>query len=268
MSGRGGRDRGDRERDRDRDRGRDRDRDRDRDRGRDRDHRRRGDRDEPRRDDNRREQRGDKRSTYERENNVDREKPKRVRHDDSQEEQEPRKATREEWGLGEKGEEKKEEKDMDKPDYNKSGKLEKAAQQKKNGIPLKHAEPPNAAMPDRRWRVYVFKGDDVLNTLHIHRQSCFIIGRESRVADIRTDHISCSKQHAVIQFKLKTKMDGAGNNVQKICPYIMDLESSNGTFLNKKKIESKRYYELLEKDMLNFGSSSRDYVLLAPEDDA
>lgn len=53
----------------------------------------------------------------------------------------------------------------------------------------------------------------------------------------------------------------------------MDLGSANGTYLNGKKIEPKRYYELFEKDVLKFGYSSREYVLLhehsadAEEDD-
>ena len=45
-------------------------------------------------------------------------------------------------------------------------------------------------------------------------------------------------------------------------PYIIDLESSNGTYVNNKKIEAKRYVELKEQDVLKFGYSSREYVLL------
>ena len=45
-------------------------------------------------------------------------------------------------------------------------------------------------------------------------------------------------------------------------PYIIDLGSSNGTYLNNKRIDPQRYYELREKDMLKFGYSSREYVLL------
>ena len=30
-------------------------------------------------------------------------------------------------------------------------------------------------------------------------------------------------------------------------PYIIDLDSSNGTFLNNNKIEARRYFELKEK---------------------
>lgn len=33
------------------------------------------------------------------------------------------------------------------------------------------------------------------------RSSCYLFGRERRVADVPTDHPSCSKQHAVLQFR-------------------------------------------------------------------
>ena len=37
--------------------------------------------------------------------------------------------------------------------------------------------------------------------LPIHRQSCYLFGRERRIADVPTDHPSCSKQQAVLQFR-------------------------------------------------------------------
>lgn len=45
-------------------------------------------------------------------------------------------------------------------------------------------------------------------------------------------------------------------------PYIMDLGSTNGTFLNGTKVDPNRYVELMEKDVLKFGSSTRDYVVM------
>jgi smad nuclear-interacting protein 1 len=42
----------------------------------------------------------------------------------------------------------------------------------------------------------------------------------------------------------------------------MDLGSTNGTTLNGTKIDSMRYVELLEKDVLRFGNSSREFVFL------
>jgi smad nuclear-interacting protein 1 len=42
----------------------------------------------------------------------------------------------------------------------------------------------------------------------------------------------------------------------------MDLESTNGTFLNEERLDPARYYELRASDVIRFGSSTRDYVLL------
>ena len=52
------------------------------------------------------------------------------------------------------------------------------------------------------------------------------------------------------------------NFISRVLPYIIDLGSANGTYLNNNKIEPQRYYELKEKDMVKFGFSTREYVLL------
>lgn len=57
-----------------------------------------------------------------------------------------------------------------------------------------------------------------------------------------------------------TRKDGTAG--RRVRPYIIDLASGNGTYLNNQRIESQRYYELKEKDVLKFGFSSREYVLL------
>ncbi|CAM9189351.1 unnamed protein product [Heterosigma akashiwo] len=54
----------------------------------------------------------------------------------------------------------------------------------------------------------------------------------------------------------------------------MDLKSTNGTFINGERIEDSRYYQLLEKDCVKFGESTREYIVLndtsddAEEDEA
>ena len=82
------------------------------------------------------------------------------------------------------------------------------------------------------------------------------------MAAIPTDHPSCSKQHAVIQFRQVEVDVGELDPIFKVKPYIMDLESTNGTFLNGEQVEAARYYELRERDVIRFGSSTREYVLL------
>ena len=155
-----------------------------------------------------------------------------------------------------------------KPDFGLSGALAKDERTGNmvNGVVLKFTEPFDAALPDFRWRLYVYKGNDIVETLHIHRRSCFLLGRDTKVADIPLLNESCSGQHAVIQFREKEKLEenevGDEEVVKFIKPYLMDLKSTHGTKLNNKRIEDSRYYELREGDLIQFGASQRDYVIM------
>ena len=89
------------------------------------------------------------------------------------------------------------------------------------GTVVKYSEPPEARKPRRKWRLYVFKGNEELPILYIHRQSAYLLGRDRKVADVPLDHPSCrsepnselligeetngifySKQHSALQFRL------------------------------------------------------------------
>lgn len=168
-----------------------------------------------------------------------------------------------EWGK--KPDPSKEEKILpgqkDKPNFGLSGKLAEDTNTF-NGVVIKYSQPPEARKPKRRWRFYPFKGDKGLPTLYIHRQSSYLIGRDRKVADIPIDHPSCSKQHAALQYRLVPFKREDGTMGKRVRPYVIDLESSNGTYVNNVKIEPRTYVELLEKDVLKFGYSSREYVLL------
>mmetsp|Transcript_21165 Transcript_21165/g.61558 ORF Transcript_21165/g.61558 Transcript_21165/m.61558 type:complete len:337 (-) Transcript_21165:317-1327(-) len=145
-----------------------------------------------------------------------------------------------------------------------------------NGVVLKFTEPPEARAPNTRWRLYVFKkkssvgskakggkdDDELLEVLHISRQSAYLLGRDRRVVDVPLDHPSLSSQHAVIQYRALPDPTSGDPNKLRCRPYIMDLESTNGTFLNEVKIEDARYYELRKGDVIKFGGSTREYVLL------
>jgi smad nuclear-interacting protein 1 len=159
--------------------------------------------------------------------------------------------------------------EKEKPNFGLSGKLTEESN-KVHGIVIKYSEPPEAKKPKRRWRLYPFKGETALPVLYIHRQSGYLIGRDRKICDVAVDHPSCSKQHAALQFRLVPYEREDGSTGKRVRPYIIDLESANGTFVNNKKIDSRKYVELLEKDVIKFGFSSREYVLLheASKDDA
>ncbi|KAL6267651.1 hypothetical protein P5V15_000725 [Pogonomyrmex californicus] len=241
-------------------------------RSRDRDHRRR---DHSRRDDEKQsEKRKHERSPSRRENSHPRHRERsersrsRDRKDDSgrrrndqqkqrrsPEETKIKKESSADWGKPTVKE------DKDKPNFELSGKLTEDMNTV-NGVIIKYSEPQDAKKPKRRWRLYPFKGEKALPTLYIHRQSAYLMGRDRKVADIPLDHPSCSKQHAALQYRLVSYQKEGGVEGRRIRPYIIDLESANGTFVNNIKLEPRRYHELLEKDVIRFGFSTREYVLL------
>ncbi|XRB17612.1 smad nuclear-interacting protein 1 [Pseudoscourfieldia marina] len=149
------------------------------------------------------------------------------------------------------------------PTFGLSGLLAQEANTTAKGVSLKYAEPADKAMPRRSFRLYVFKNGEMLKgnngVLHLHRQSMYLFGRDTDAADIPTEHASCSKQHAVLQFRVR---EGS----TEVRPYVIDLESTNGTRLNGDRIDSAMYIELKHKDMVSFGKSQREYVLIEEED--
>lgn len=155
----------------------------------------------------------------------------------------------------------------EKPNFAPSGKLAAETNTVANtSIVLKYNEPPAARLPpaSAAWRLYIFKGDSILETLPLHTRSCWLFGRERLVVDFPIDHPSCSKQHAVIQFRFVEVKNEHGDKAGKVKPYIIDLESANGTKVNGDMIPERRYVELKSKDVVSFGESTREYVLVLP----
>ncbi|KAI9707644.1 MAG: hypothetical protein M1836_000605 [Candelina mexicana] len=152
-----------------------------------------------------------------------------------------------------------------KPNFSNTGKLA-AETNTVAGIVLKYNEPPEARKPPPKdaWRLYVFKGSEMLENVELSERSCWLVGRERVVVDFPVDHPSCSKQHAVVQFRHVVKTNEFGDKDARVRPYIIDLESANGTMVNGEKIPPTRYVELRDKDMIQFGLSTREYVLMLP----
>ncbi|RMJ08744.1 hypothetical protein CDV36_011643 [Fusarium kuroshium] len=165
------------------------------------------------------------------------------------------------------------EKPKEKPNFGTTGVLAAAsnsvAQADGSSITLKYHEPAEARKPSPRdqWRLFVFKGGDIVDTIDLGARSCWLVGREMAVVDLPAEHPSISKQHAVIQFRYTEKRNEFGDKIGKVKPYLIDLESANGTVLNDEKVPDSRYLELRDKDMIQFGHSTREYVImLAPRE--
>ncbi|KAH7395582.1 SMAD/FHA domain-containing protein [Cadophora sp. MPI-SDFR-AT-0126] len=160
------------------------------------------------------------------------------------------------------------EKDKQKPNFAPTGLLAAASnsvtQADGSAIALKYHEPAEARKPPPRddWKLFVFKGPEILETIDLSLRSCWLVGREVAVVDLPAEHPSVSKQHAVIQFRYIEKKNEFGDKTGRVRPYLIDLDSANGTALNKEEIPPSRYLELRDKDMIQFGHSTREYVLM------
>ncbi|KAK5697795.1 hypothetical protein LTR17_023797 [Elasticomyces elasticus] len=113
---------------------------------------------------------------------------------------------------------------------------------------LKYHEPPEGRKPSpkEQWRIV------------------WLCGRDKKVTDLLLEHPSTSKQHAVIQFRYITSINEFGDKSSKVKPYLIDLDSANGTKLNGKKVDGSKYVELLDGDVVGFGDSEREYVMMLP----
>jgi smad nuclear-interacting protein 1 len=52
--------------------------------------------------------------------------------------------------------------------------------------------------------------------LHLSRQSCYLFGRDQAVVDVPLEHTSCSKQHAVLQYRLLIERNEFGDEKRNI----------------------------------------------------
>lgn len=92
------------------------------------------------------------------------------------------------------------------------------------------------------------------------------------MVDVEMGHPSCSGQHAVLQFRYTARGEGGekGNEGKGekgrggVGLYVIDLASANGTRLNGELVPERRYVEVRSGDVLGFGESSREYVVLLP----
>ena len=168
--------------------------------------------------------------------------------------------------LNKKEENKEKEIEKEKPNFEPSGILLKDLEMDYNKsinskIIINYNPPNDSIIPDKNeiWFLFKFSEDkkEDEETYKLIDKEYFLIGKDPRICDIRIKQKNISRQHAVIQFrKIRKEKDW------QILPYLIDLNSTNGTYLNGDKIDNKKYYELREKDQLNFGDKNIDFLLM------
>ncbi|KAJ9442636.1 FHA domain-containing protein DDL [Diplonema papillatum] len=87
-----------------------------------------------------------------------------------------------------------------------------------------------------------------------------MFGRDASICDIPVAHPSISSQHAVLVFRNTT--DDQNPDGKSVKPYLIDVGSTNSTFVNKQQVPASTYMLLRSSDMIKFSTSSRDFILI------
>ncbi|KYR02871.1 hypothetical protein DLAC_00345 [Tieghemostelium lacteum] len=96
----------------------------------------------------------------------------------------------------------------------------------------------------------VIKNGVVKETIDISNQEYSVFGRNSGVSTVVLDHPSVSRRHAALVYH------GQNNRF-----YLIDLQSSSGSFVNSEKIKPNQPVSVKEGFIISFGSSSKQFIL-------
>lgn len=109
-------------------------------------------------------------------------------------------------------------------------------------------------VPDPIWR---------FDKNSLSKKNSNFIGTNKSTCNILLDDPSCVEYHAVLQFRAIFTKQPDKIRGKRILPFIMDLGSSNGTYLNNNKMQPHEYIQVKQGDVLKFGNSLKEYVLLS-----
>ncbi|KAB1200033.1 FHA domain-containing protein DDL [Morella rubra] len=156
-------------------------------------------------------------------------------------------------------------KETQKPSFELSGKLA-AETNRVRGVTLLFTEPPDARKPSVRWRMYVFKAGEVLNgEKQIVENLWAPVEESSNLDDSVSPATPCFPLLPRTQHQVE-KEEPDGTLSKKVRPYVMDLGSTNKTYVNDNAVEPQRYYELFEKDTIRFAENMYYCTRTRPRD--
>ena len=113
--------------------------------------------------------------------------------------------------------------------------------------------------PVSQFYLEVREGTSLKHKVSISDNGHYLLGRLP-FCDIVLNDDTCSRQHAVIQFR-PADPDPANPNKLEDEVYIYDLQSTSGTYVNGVLLQPKAYYPLFPSDILQFGQFPFTFVL-------
>lgn len=119
--------------------------------------------------------------------------------------------------------------------------------------------------PESLFSFEVLKGGQIIDEMKdLQTKGHWTLGKMPS-NDIEMAHPTISRFHAVLQYLPESSC--GEERTAKSGWYVYDLGSTHGTFVNKTKINPKKYIHIRVGYMLKFGASTRYYILKGPPDD-
>lgn len=98
----------------------------------------------------------------------------------------------------------------------------------------------------------VLKGGSLLQTIPIVPEKTFFTFGRAPVSDVRVDHTSTSRLHAVLQFRGRAA-------------FLVDMGSTHGSTLHGHRLEPYLFHRVNVGSQFVLGQSTRSYVFNAPQ---
>lgn len=119
---------------------------------------------------------------------------------------------------------------------------------------IPYEEPEWSGKAQEEYSFDVLKNGSIIDRVSLKTQPFYVFGRLPS-CDVTLEHPSLSRYHAVLQYNC------ASTPAREKGWYVYDLDSTHGTWVNKKKISPKVYHRLRVGHIVKFGGSSRLHIL-------
>ena len=123
---------------------------------------------------------------------------------------------------------------------------------------LLYSPPDWSTPPLNKFYLEVREAEILHKKISINKSGHYLIGRLP-VSDIIIDDVTCSRQHAVIQFRPGDPNPITNERTDEV--YIFDLGSTSGTYVNGTPLQPNAYYPLFTGDYIQFGQYPSVFIL-------
>lgn len=119
---------------------------------------------------------------------------------------------------------------------------------------LQYDVPDSSSISPHQYALEVLRNGTIVDNIDLCQRAYTVFGRAPD-SDVILENPTISRYHAIIQYKSEFE------HGQPAGLYLYDCGSTHGTFINKKRIESKVYVRIKIGHLIKFGQSTRLYIV-------